>query len=90
MKLQILYNFALIKPLDDDTGGIVTPDSDKKIKRGKVVKAATQFFQNFGVLESKVKEGDIVYYPSFSEQPVRIDGDSFVMVNLAEIYGVEK
>jgi co-chaperonin GroES (HSP10) len=89
MRLQILYNFALIKPLED-TGGLAVPEGDKKAKRGKVIKIAPVFLEPFGRVSSDIKEGDIVYYPNFSEQPVRIEDEPFVMVRINEIYGVEK
>lgn len=89
MNFLIPYNYLLIQPQDADYGGLAVAE-ESKVKKGKVVKAASELLTDFGVIENKIKEGDVVYYMGVAEQKIRIENSSYVIILATEIYGVER
>lgn len=87
IKFQPLEGYLLIEPIEQDTGGIALPPDDKSSKIGKVVLSSSERYENFGIVPIKVAAGDIVYYPAFAGQKIRIEGEQYTVLLESECYG---
>jgi chaperonin GroES len=85
MKAKPLYDKLIIKLLDSETtlkSGLVIPDNNQeKPNHGKVISAGIGRLTKEGdVIPTVIKEGYTVMYHKFAGQPIKVDGEEFVVI----------
>ena len=90
MKANTLYDRLIIKPLDSENtlkSGLVIPEQNQeKPNYGKIVKVGTGRLSPNGVIVPLVvKEGYTVMYHKFAGQPIKVDGEEFVVIKEDDI-----
>ncbi len=83
-KIQPLFDYVLIEPLEKETtlpSGIVIPDSAKeKPQEGKVVAAGPGKTDDGKLIPLTVKVGDVVMYKKWGGTEIKIDGKEHLLV----------
>jgi chaperonin GroES len=86
MTVQPLDDRVLVKPTaaeEKTAGGIILPDTAKeKPQEGKVVAVGTD-----EELRKVIAEGDRVLFTKFGGSEIRIEGDTFVILQRSDILG---
>ena len=91
MNFRPLGDNILIENLEDSqAGGLIISEENKRILTGKVVAVGNGRLESFGLIKSKLNIGDTVWYPSFSEQKIRLDGKTYSVVPEKEILGFNR
>ena len=85
-----LYETVLFESYEKKQSGIVIPNQELKTKLGKVISAGPGKVTQFGVVETKVKPGDVIVYRAYAAEPVYIDNKELFCVSESDILGVIK
>jgi chaperonin GroES len=93
MNIRPLGDRVVVKALDADEktkGGIILPDSAKeKQQKGKVLAVGNgRILDNGTRVPLDIREGDTVLYSKYGGTEVKIDGESYLIVNERDILGV--
>jgi chaperonin GroES len=81
-KLEAIYNSVIVKPVEAEEtsyGKIIVPDlGNEKNKLGKVVSIGPGYFSATGALiETVLKEGDIVVLPTMGFSKFEFEGEEY-------------
>jgi co-chaperonin GroES (HSP10) len=91
IKFQPLADNILIEPLEDtQTGGLIIAEGEKKTVTGKVLAAGTGRWEAFGLVASRLRVGDTVWFATYSKHEIRLDGKVFFIVPEKEILGFKR
>lgn len=95
MAIRPLHDRVLVKRLEEEqktAGGIIIPDSAKeKPTKGKVVATGKGSRNEAGeIVPLDVKEGDVVLFPQWGGQEIKINGETFLVIKEADIIAVEE
>ena len=95
MRLEPLGSRVVVKEMDPEDvtpGGIVLPEASKvKTSKGKVLAVGEgQMLDDGTYLESKVQDGDIVYWVQFTGTEVEVDGETLRIINEAMLIAKER
>ncbi|MCX6809266.1 MAG: co-chaperone GroES [Candidatus Berkelbacteria bacterium] len=94
MLLQIkpLRDKVLLKTIEAQTttkGGIILPDSAKeKPQEAKVIAVGEGKIEDGKLVEPSVKIGDIVIYPKYSGDDVKLDGEEYTLIEEEKILAI--
>lgn len=93
MKIEPLDDRVLIKPLEAEevtAGGIVLPDAAKeKPQQGEVIAVGPGRLLDSGERAAPgVKPGDIVIFPKYGGDTVKIDGDEHRIARESDILAI--
>ena len=94
MKVIPLHSNVLIKQQDETEtmyGNIIVPDAGKeKVMMGEVIAVGPGTYSVTGeiFLETKLKVGQIVTFPSFGGQRITVKGDDYLIYKESDIYAV--
>ena len=87
-----LADRVLVRPLDGDPlpAGLVLPDNAKDRKtRGEVVSVGEGIrLTDGGHASMEVRVGDVVLYGIFNGSDLRLDGESYVLLETSDIHAV--
>jgi chaperonin GroES len=91
LSLQPLGKRVLLEPVKKEektAGGLIIPDTagDKKPSQGTVIKVGITTKEH----KFLVKEGDVVFFKSYSPEEVEIEGKTYLLLNEDEILAVVK
>ena len=95
MSLTPLHDRVLVKPAEAEEvtkGGIIIPDTAKeKPMQGSIVAVgAGKQHENGTVTPVQVKVGDKVLYGKYAGTEISIDGDDYLIMREADIFGIVK
>jgi chaperonin GroES len=95
MKFTPLGDRVMVKRIDNETktpGGVWIPDTaQEKPSKGVVVACGTGGFDNNGnAIIMNVTDGDTVMFGKWSGVELKIDSDTYVVMNQSDIIGVFK
>lgn len=90
MKARALYDRLIVKTLDSENtlkSGLVIPDNNQeKPNYGKVIQTGTGRLSHNGTLiPLVVKEGYTIMYHKYAGQPIKVDGEDFVVIKEDDI-----
>ena len=85
-----LSDYILITPSDSTEEGFTISDEKAQTKKGIVIAIGPGRIENIGVISSKLKVGDTVYFTSFSEQAIRIENKAYLIIAEKEVFGYER
>ncbi len=93
MNIRPLGDRVVVKALDAEEktkGGIILPDSAKeKQQKGKVLAVGNgRILDNGTRVPLDIREGDTVLYSKYGGTEVKIDGETYLIVNERDILGV--
>lgn len=93
MKLIPLHNFVLVKRLESmhkTASGVLIPDAAaEKPDQGEVIAASAGNRLRDGELHPlEVKVGDRVIFGKYAGQPVKIDGEEFIVMREDDLIAV--
>lgn len=85
----------LVKKIDNANktkSGLTLPDDAKeRPTKGEVLEAGQGRMNDDGViLPMKIKKGDIILYPQYSGNPVKVDGEDLLILDEKEVLAVLK
>ena len=85
------HDFLLIRPIKENTSGsIVLPTDEKSARKGKVVASGPGRWDHGKFLNVEIEKDAVVFYPSFAEVQIRLDGEDLILVSEKDLLGVEK
>lgn len=90
---QMLYDNVLVKGITiKEKGGVLTADAyEDKPELGEVVSLGTgRILENGETLPIQIKEGDVVYFNSYSATKFNIDGDDYFVVRSDDVMGFKR
>ncbi len=92
-KVQPLFDYLLIKPLEGETtrpSGIVIPDSAKeKPQEGKIISTGPGTKDKDGnLIPVEVKVGDVVMYKKWGGTEIKLNGEEHILVKQEDILAV--
>jgi chaperonin GroES len=93
MNIRPLGDRVVVKALDAEEktkGGIILPDSAKeKQQKGKVLAVGNgRILDNGTRVPLDIREGDTILYSKYGGTEVKIDGESYLIVNERDVLGV--
>ncbi|MBM4177786.1 MAG: co-chaperone GroES [Ignavibacteria bacterium] len=93
MSLTPLHDRVLVKPAEAEEvtkGGIIIPDTAKeKPMQGTIVAAGSgKQLDNGTVTPMQVKIGDKVLYGKYAGTEISIDGEDYLIMREADIFGI--
>lgn len=93
MNIRPLGDRVVVKSLEVEEktkGGIILPDSaQEKQQRGKILAVGNgRILDNGTRVPLDVREGDTVIYSKYGGTEVKIDGESYLIVNERDILGI--
>ncbi|MEY2719821.1 MAG: hypothetical protein RLZZ273_1187 [Bacteroidota bacterium] len=95
MSLTPLHDRVLVKPAEAEEvtkGGIIIPDTAKeKPMQGSIVAVgAGKQLESGSVTPMQVKVGDKVLYGKYAGTEISIDGEDYLIMREADIFGIVK
>ena len=85
------HDFLLIRPIKENTSGsIVLPTDEKSAKKGEVLASGPGRTDTTGTVENTIAKDEIVFYPSYAEIAIRLDGEDLILVSEKDLLGKEK
>jgi chaperonin GroES len=94
MKVIPLHSNVLIKQQDEAEvmyGNIIVPDAGKeKVMVGEIIAVGPGAYSVTGevFLETKLKVGQVVTFPSFGGQRITIEGEDYLIYKEQDIYAI--
>ena len=94
MKIKPLHNHVVIKQQDETEtmyGNIIVPDAGKeKPLMGEVVAVGPGSWSVTGekFLETTVKVGQLVAFPSFGGQRITVEGEEYIVVKEVDLIAI--
>ena len=92
MIINATFDNAIIKPIQMESktlAGIILPQKDKEQQRiAQVIGVGSGLMQDGRQVDMQVKPGDIVIYPSFAGEQVKIDGEKHIIMSQQHILAV--
>jgi chaperonin GroES len=88
MKVKPLADRVMVKLEKDEAktaGGIIIPDTaQEKTQRGKVIEVGPGTEKD----PITVKKGDKVMYDKYAGSPIKIDGEEYLILKMADIIAI--
>jgi len=85
----MLYDNILVEPIVIGNSGVVLKPQnyEDKPEFGKVVSVGEgRLLENGTIVESRVKEGDTIFFQKYSAQKVRVQGKDYLIIREEDIY----
>lgn len=91
--LKPIEDHVLVEPIEQESttkSGIILPDSKEKPNKGKVIAVwAWQILENGQRSSMDVKEGDIVYFSTYSPDEVEFEWKKYLIIKHNSILAKE-
>lgn len=92
MKIKPLHNNVVIKQhenQDEKYGNILVPDTGKeKPLQGVVIAVGPGHYSMTGFIHPKVKEGDVVIFPTFGGIKITVDKEEYIVCKETDLIAV--
>jgi len=92
MKIKPLSNRVLLKALEAEektASGIILPDSAKEKKQeAEVVAVGPGEIKDGKTVPMSVKLGDVVLYPKYSGDDIKVDGEEYTLIEEDKILAI--